>query len=195
MGHETLHNQVLESYIKHLTLCNSMAPSIGLDIAEVCLQLQNDIAMFCKIQDTHYLNPCTSISKDGSLHLAFQYAEDPAHHPLFVQMLQVSSFVFNVILELIKNHAIFQNNSNVPQAPVDFQLAVTLFQMGHFGNATSLIDIARKAGYSIRSVEDYTNCCFTVIESLHDIWGFRVPGVMGGSCMMALLLYYIHDQG
>ena len=170
MGRETLHNKVLESYLKHLTLRDGMAPPSTLDIAHACMQLQNDIEMYKKIQDTHYINPRTSIPKDGSIHLAWEYAKDPAHHHLFVQMMRVSPYVFAVILELIKNHDVFRNNSNIPQSPVDFQLAVTLFRMGRFGNAASLIDIAREAGCSSGSVEEFTDRCFTAIESLHDIF-------------------------
>ncbi len=123
-----------------------MTPSSTLDIAEACIQLQNDIEMFRKIQDTCYLNPQTSVPKDGSMHLAWDYAKDPAHHHLFVQMMCVSPYVFAVILELIKNHPVFCNNSNVPQSPIDFQLSVTLFRMGHFVNAASLLDVAWEAG-------------------------------------------------
>ncbi|KAJ6616864.1 hypothetical protein B0H10DRAFT_1798595 [Mycena sp. CBHHK59/15] len=56
-------------------------------------------------------------------------------------MLRVSPMVFAVILELIQDHTIFTNNSNVPQTPVDVQLAVTLYRLGHYGNAASLEDI------------------------------------------------------
>ena len=59
-------------------------------------------------------------------------------------MLCVSPYVFAVILELIKKHKVFRNNSNVPQSPVDFQLAVMMFCMGWFGNASSLIGVAQQ---------------------------------------------------
>ena len=129
MGRETIHNKVLDSYVKHLILRDSLTPPSTLDITEACLQLQNDIEMFRKIQDSRYLNPRTSIPKDRSMHLAWEYAKDPAHHHLFVQMMHISPYVFAVVLELIKDHPVFCNNSNVPQLPVDFQLSVTLFQI------------------------------------------------------------------
>src|SRR5258705_9030145 len=59
---------------------------------------------------------------------------------------------------------------NNPQAPVDVQLAVTLYCMGCFGNDASLEDLARTAGCSEGAVELYTDCCFQAIESLHDIF-------------------------
>ncbi|KAG5650825.1 hypothetical protein H0H81_010887 [Sphagnurus paluster] len=122
------------------------------------------------IKDTCYLNLRTSVPKAGNLHLAWEYAKNPAHHDMFIQMLCVSPVVFMVILKLIKDHPIFMNNSNVPQTPVNYQLAVTLYCMGRFGNTACLADIAREAGISEGSVEIFTNCCFTAIESLHDMF-------------------------
>ena len=83
-------------------------------------------------------------------------------------MLCVSLIVFDVIVQLIQNDPIFQNKSNHAQSPVDYQLAVTLYRMGCFGNATLLEDIVQMAGCSQGSVEAFTDCHFTAIESLHD---------------------------
>ena len=96
--------------------------------------------------------------------------KDEAHHDRFRHMLHVSPYVFQVIVELIKEHSIFHNSSNNPQAPVEQQLAVTLFRMGRFGNAASLEDIAQEAGCSEGTVELYTNRCFEAILSLHDLF-------------------------
>jgi len=174
MGHHNGPNtreKVLHSYIIYLIIRDALNPlPMELDISDAGMQLLNDIALFKKIQDTRYLNPRTSIPKQGSLHLAWEYAKDPAHHHLFIQMLRVSPLVFGVIHELIRNHHIFCNNSNVPQSPVDYQLAVTLFRLGRFGNAASVIDIAQECGCSPGSVEEFTNRCFTAIESLHDMF-------------------------
>ena len=87
-------------------------------------------------------------------------------------MLCISPHAFDVLYdELIKAHPVFQNNSpNVPQTPVDYQLAVCLYRMGHFGNAASLVDVGWVAGCSEWSVEHWTYCCITAIESLHDIF-------------------------
>jgi hypothetical protein len=89
-------------------------------------------------------------------------------------MLRVSPDVFLVLLDLIEDHPIFQNDSNNAQAPVQVQLAVTLYRMGRYGNGASLEDIARFAGVSEGSVENFTERCFTAIESLHDAF-VRLP--------------------
>jgi hypothetical protein len=85
-------------------------------------------------------------------------------------MLRVSPQVFDVILYFIHDHPVFYNNSNNPQAPVQTQLAVTLYRMGRYGNGASVKDIARIVGISEGSVENYTEHCLVAIESLHDIF-------------------------
>ena len=64
-------------------------PPMSVDIAQVCIQLQHDIEMYQKICDTQYLNPRTLIPKAGSIHMAWEYASDPAHHHFFVQSLSL----------------------------------------------------------------------------------------------------------
>jgi len=170
MPRQNVHDRVTKSFLGHLAIQEILNPSHELPLNDVLLQLQANIATFRKIKNTRYLQDRTSIPKAGNIHLAWEYAKDPAQHHLFIQMLRVSPLVFRVIVELIKDHNIFRNDSNVPQAPVDYQLAVTLFRMGRFGNAASLIDIARDAGCSTGSVENFTDRCFTAIESLHGIF-------------------------
>ena len=170
MPRSNLHDDVLRAYFLHLTLRDTLLPSHDLAPEDLLLRLQADLDMYHAIKNTRYLNPRTSVPKSGSLHLAWEYAQNPLHHDLFVQMLRVSPRVFTVVIELIKDHPIFRNNSNVPQTPVDYQLAVALYRMGRFGNGASLADVAREAGCSEGSVELWTDRCLTAIESLHDIF-------------------------
>ena len=101
MGWKKLHNEGLKAFMKHVTLRDALVPPHKLDIADACAQLQADISMFHKIQNTRYLNPCTHIPTDGSLQLAWEYAQNPDHYHLFIQMLRVSPLIFAVILHLI----------------------------------------------------------------------------------------------
>jgi hypothetical protein len=71
-------------------------------------------------------------------------------------MLRVSPHIFDIVLSLIEHHPVFRNNSNHPQAPVEVQLVVTLYRTGRCGNGASIQDIARAAGCSEGSVENYT---------------------------------------
>lgn len=112
--------------------------------------------------------------KLGNLGLAWEYAQSPADHKRFVNMVRVSPQVFDVISALIEDHPTFQNNSNSPQTDIRTQLAVTLFRMGRYGNGACLEDIARQAGHSEGSVENFTSRCFDAIESLHDVFVRRL---------------------
>ncbi|KAG2068512.1 hypothetical protein BDR04DRAFT_1024396, partial [Suillus decipiens] len=70
-----------------------------------------------------------SMLKAGSLHLIWEYAQNPAHHSCFINVLCVSPEVFQVILDLVEDHPVFYNNSNNAQVPVQIQLTVTLYRM------------------------------------------------------------------
>lgn len=163
-----LHEKVLRSYILHMTIRDSARPQHELNVDDLLAKLLRDIKTYNTIRTTRYLNPRERVAKAGSLHLAWVFAQNPFDHGRFLHMLRVSPQVFYVILRCIENHPVFTNNSHVPQAPVDLQLAVTLFRMGRFGNAASLEDIAREAGCSEGAVELFTRRCFDAIESLHD---------------------------
>ncbi len=168
----TLHDNVFCSYLLHATLRDLIDPPHEHSAAEMATRLQGDLDIFYLIRSTRYLNPRTHIPQNAtaSLDLVWKYIEDPSQHDHFQHMLRVSPYVFQVLVELIKDHPIFHNNSNNPQAPVRQQLAVTLFWMVRFGNAASLEDIAREAGCAEGTVELYTKQCFTAILSLHDMF-------------------------
>ena len=62
------------------------------------------------------------------------------------------------------------NHSNLGQTPVEKQLAVTLYHMGHYGNGASVDEVVRVAGCSEGSIENYTEHCFMAIEGLYDLF-------------------------
>lgn len=70
----------------------------------------------------------------------------------------------------MKDHPVFHNNSTQEQIPVDYQLAITLYRMGRFGNGASIEDIANIAGISEGGVLRCTRHCFDAIDALHDIF-------------------------
>ncbi|KAF7308036.1 DDE Tnp4 domain-containing protein [Mycena kentingensis (nom. inval.)] len=99
-------------------------------------------------------------------HLLRTYENDQKR---FQNMLRLTPYCFDVLLHLIQDHPIFSNNSNNAQAPVEQQLAVALYRLGRYGNGASVHDIARIAGCSEGSVENFTKRVFTAIASLHDL--------------------------
>jgi hypothetical protein len=137
------------------------------DFERLCKVLQTDVQALHAIQNTRYLKPRSSVPRIGNLESVWGYAEYPAFHAHFESMLRISPLIFDVIMNLIKDHPVFYSNSNVPQTDVKFQLAITLYRLGRYGNAASVGDIARNFGYSEGAVELFTKRCFQAIESLH----------------------------
>jgi hypothetical protein len=162
MTQKSLHDQVTDAFIMSMAIrCLLLPPETAEDHAA---QLGFDITTLIAIAQTRYLNGRPPVLKIGNLHLAWAYAQSPSDHHRFVNMLRVTPPVFQFILNLIEENPIFYNDSNNSQAPVEQQLAVTLFRMGRFGNGASLEDIARTAGCSEGSVENFTRRCFDAVE-------------------------------
>ncbi|KAL0960776.1 hypothetical protein HGRIS_005797 [Hohenbuehelia grisea] len=159
-----LHDEFIHNYALYMTIRNILAPET--DYHLLAQQLHIDAEILIALRDTRYLQGRKPVLKLGNLHLVWEYAQDSRDHHRFVQMLRVTPEVFDVLLILIRDHPIFQSNSNRPQAPVQEQLAVTLFRLGRYGNGASVMDVARQAGISEGSVINYTDRCFTAIESL-----------------------------
>ncbi|KAJ8508238.1 hypothetical protein ONZ45_g9460 [Pleurotus djamor] len=64
----------------------------------------------------------------------------------FRQELRVSPQTFDAIVAAIETNAVFFNNSQNAQLPIEEQLAITLYRFGHDGNAASLQSVANWAG-------------------------------------------------
>jgi hypothetical protein len=69
-----------------------------------------------------------------------------------------------MILTLIEDYPVFTNQSNLGQTPVEQQLAVTLYHMGHYGNGASIKDMAWVAGCSEGSGENHTDQWLSVVQ-------------------------------
>ena len=142
MPRPTVHSEAIRNYFLSTLLHDIILPPSDDDFAQFSDNLTFDLHVINAIQNTHYLHGRGNIPKAGTLHLAFKYEQNPDNHHRFTHMFRVSPHIFDVILNLIKDHPIFQNNSNNEQAPVHIQLAVTLFRLGRYGNAASVQDIA-----------------------------------------------------
>ena len=149
---------------------STQLPEATPDIYTLAKQLEIDLKIIEGIKKTRYLQSRPPVIKAGNLHLAWEYAQNPADHDRFINMLRISPTVFEVLLHLIEEHPIFSNNSTSSQKPVQAQLATTLYRLGRYGNGASLEDIARIAGCSEGDVVNATARCFEAIESLHDVF-------------------------
>ena len=164
----SVHKDMIQSYLLFMVARDVFTPAQTIEEASEYLDM--DINSLIMILQTRYLNGQHSVPKAGILHLAWEYAQNPGDHHRFISMLCVSPLVFDVILTMIQDHPIFANRSNNSQIPVKQQLAVMLYRMGCYGNGATVDDIAHIAGCSEGSVENYTERCFTAIESLYPLF-------------------------
>ena len=113
------------------------------------------------------LEVCPPVKKLGQLGL---FLTDFRHnHPdRFRKKLRVSTRVFDRLVQLIEDHQIFHNNSNIPQHPVSIQLAIFLVRVGHYGNASGPEYVAQWAGVCVGTVINATYRCLVAFLALHD---------------------------
>jgi len=142
--------------------------SVEEQAALLAANLLVDLEILHTIRNTRYLLPRTPIPKHSNLHLVREYSQDVLFQDRFESMLRVSPYVYEVLINLISNHPVFQNQSHNQQTPVWIQLAITLYRLGHYGNSASVRDVSQNFGFSEGAVEKFTQRCFTVLESLHD---------------------------
>ncbi|KIJ31769.1 hypothetical protein M422DRAFT_70812 [Sphaerobolus stellatus SS14] len=107
------------------------------------------------------------VHKQSQLHLILVlYKEDDPKR--FRRNLRASPLTFDAVLSRIIEHPVFFSQGPKPQMPVQYQLAISLFRFGHFGNAASVESIAQWAGVSAGQVVKCTRRIMIAFASLHD---------------------------
>lgn len=76
--------------------------------------------------------------------------------------------MFDHLMELIRDHKIFQNNSNVPQLPISTQLTIFFVCVGHYGNLSASNYVAQWARVLVRMVINTTYQCLDAFLALHN---------------------------
>lgn len=111
-----------------------------------------------------YRNP--PVPKLSQLPLLWDYAEN--HVTRFVDHVRMRPITFHKILHRIEPHHVFHNQSQNEQIPCKAQLAITLFRLGHYGNAATPKLIGEWAGVSEGLVVDCTRRVLIALLDLHD---------------------------
>jgi DDE superfamily endonuclease len=106
------------------------------------------------------------IKKSSQLHLLEHWRNDNLDQ--YRRKVRVDPNTFDGIVDKIRNDDSFYNDSNVPQAPVEVQLAIFLYRAGHYGNAASPEAIGQWAGVSPGTVVNCTNRVMMALLALHD---------------------------
>ena len=167
MARLTRRQRLLRTYLTWMTLRDSQQLLFDFDAVELNLQQRSfDLFFLRALISSRYLKARNPVPKVGNLHLAFLYAENEDDHPRFIRMLRVTPQSFHHIHALIKDSPDFSNNSPNAQIPSLYQLAVTLYRAGRYGNGASIQDVARIAGLSEGCVEDCTHRVLNAILEL-----------------------------
>ncbi len=106
------------------------------------------------------------VKKASQIHLLEHWHNSNPNQ--YKRRVRVDPDTFDSIVNKIRDHRIFHNNSNVSQTPVEVQLAIFLFRAGHYGNAASPEAIGHWAGVSPGTVANSTNRVMVALLSLHD---------------------------
>jgi hypothetical protein len=132
----------------------------------ILMGMTADLLVLRVITETRVLNP-NLVAKCSQLDLIlvdFRF-HDPKR---FRHNLRVSASTFDHLLEMIKTHPIFLNDTNNSQGPVSKQLAIAMFRFGHNGNAASVEAVAQWAGVSGGTIVNCTRRVIIAFLALHD---------------------------
>jgi len=91
------------------------------------------------------------------------YKDHEEFHHLFRQYLRIDPVTFDKILIAISSDPVFVSRSQHPQMAVDYQLAITLYRFGYYGNAASLQRVADWAGVGKGTVLVVTRRVMTAV--------------------------------
>ncbi|EUC57648.1 DDE family endonuclease [Rhizoctonia solani AG-3 Rhs1AP] len=115
------------------------------------------------LHSSHYLNERISIQKSGEMLTLTLYEYRNSRPEIFRDHLRVNPHTFDALVAAIIGDPVFQNNSNNSQIPVDQQVAVALYRLGHYGNAVSVKDVGLWAGWGAGTVDLVTRRFFVAI--------------------------------
>jgi hypothetical protein len=143
----------------------SLSPSEIMD--EFLDTIEKEIQRLRKeISTTRVLGQRCKVPKTSQIHLLTAWRDENVDQ--FRRKVRVDPPTFDGIVEKIRDHRIFHNNSNYSQIPVETQLAIFMYRAGHYGNAASPEAIGHWAGVSPGTVVNSTNRVMVALLSLHD---------------------------
>jgi hypothetical protein len=116
---------------------------------------------------TYKRHMSNKVHKCSQLGLALQLfkADNPKR---FRSNLHVSPETFDGLFHAIEKHPIFQSDGSASQFPVEWQLAITLYCIGHYKNVASVEKVAHWAGVSVGMVVNATQQVIIAFLAMHD---------------------------
>jgi hypothetical protein len=151
--------------LENLLFHQALELAVASDDEEI--EAEETLELIHGIQSSRYLSIRNEFPKTNALHdLLFEWPENE-----FKETVRLDKRTLIFIENLIKDDAIFSNNSRNPQKPVRLQLVVTLERLGCFGNGASVGRVARANGIGNGTVTLYTR---RVIDALLRHWETNV---------------------
>jgi hypothetical protein len=89
---------------------------------------------------------------------------------MFKSQVRTTHEGFHALVNLLKDHSIFHNNSYYQQMSPAYQIAVTLMRLGSYGNGASLHHAQRIFGFSKGAVVLYTDRVVYALNSMKSEW-------------------------
>jgi len=120
------------------------------------------------LKNNRYLNRGKYRKTDHSRFHEALYDEVKVRDNEFLNHYRVDRESFFNLLELIKNHPIFQSKGKRKQAPPEYQLLVLLKYLGTNGNGANAISIANHFGIGVGTVRDYRKRAAKALLSLEE---------------------------
>ncbi|KIM55072.1 hypothetical protein SCLCIDRAFT_135412 [Scleroderma citrinum Foug A] len=132
------------------------------------IAFKNTIATLTdKVEKSRYLSACQPAPRAPQLQLLEEWCIND-DLPKFRHKLCVNPDVFACIIQRIKGHPVFSNNSNNPQLGVPIQFAIFLNGVGHYGNGATTEDLAEWVGVSTGTIYNCFRHVMITLLHFHD---------------------------
>ncbi|KAG8756787.1 hypothetical protein FRC11_005002 [Ceratobasidium sp. 423] len=115
------------------------------------------------LHSSQYLNECIPILKSGDQLCMTLHKWHYSRPEIFWGNVWVDPTTFNALVHAIQDDPVFHNNSNNAQIPVEEQVTVALYHLGHYGNAVGIQAVGLWAGWGVGTVDLVTHRFFVTI--------------------------------
>lgn len=105
------------------------------------------------VHSRRYLLERVAIPKSSSQLILLLHVYRFDHPELFRSAFRLNPATFDALIAVISPSPIFQNQSTNDQLPLDWQLGIALYRLGHYGNAASISKIALYLGVGAGTVD------------------------------------------
>ncbi|OAV99270.1 hypothetical protein PTTG_25330 [Puccinia triticina 1-1 BBBD Race 1] len=130
-------------------------------------QAEGILQLITTVCNRRYLAPRAPRPRISTISRTFEVFSNNTD-AVFLRWARMTQDSFYALLNKIKDHPVFMNDSNHHQAPTEWQLLVALAHLGINGNGGSPHILREVFNISEGSIENYTNRCLRAIADLEE---------------------------